>query len=114
MRKVWDYLSRLTRTRSGLMIIITAAVLLEAMSLAQYYYVRRTLGEAIDQRALAELRYKCHGIRIVMSSIEVALKNHVWDVKRLLAWPDSMNAAVGRIVEQNPEVVCSSISFAPD
>lgn len=46
MRKVWDYLSRLTRTRSGLMIIITAAVLLEAMSLAQYYYVRRTLGEA--------------------------------------------------------------------
>lgn len=106
----------LTRVReaigaNGIILIVVAAVLLVVINLIQYHYAREEISEEVKLKSLSELSAKSLAIQNIMNSVETAIRNHTEDVSRQLAQPDSMFAVARSIVEQNPEITGSSISF---
>ena len=98
----------------GFAIVVVAAVMLELTSAVQYHYAREELKEEVRLRSESELRAKGFAMRHILATVEAAVDNHVWDAERLLDTPDSMYAVVRRVVEQNPDIIGSAISFIPD
>ena len=102
------------RKRKGLVIIITAALLIEAISAIQYFRTHEILEEEMEKRAESELTMKAILIKSTLNSNEDILMNHIWDIYRNLSRPDSLFDAVSRVVRMNRYVSGSFIAFAPD
>ena len=102
------------RKRKGLVIIITAALLIEAISAIQYFRTHEILEEEMEKRAESELTMKAILIKSTLNSNEDILMNHIWDIYRNLSHPDSLFDAVSRVVRMNRYVSGSFIAFAPD
>ncbi len=98
----------------GVLLIITAAVLLELIVVIQSGYFRNEITKNLRLRAERELRAKDLAIRNILKQVETAVKNHVWDAERLLVYPDSSYAVTRRLVEQNSNITGSSLSFIPN
>ncbi len=105
-----DALDKL-RKRSGIAIIITAGVLIEATSLVQYVFTSNAIRREIEQRAKTELKINNLEIQRVVTEVEVALNNSVWIVEQNLDKPDSIVGILHRIVESNKNVVGCGIGF---
>ena len=101
------------RKRKGLVIIITAALLIEAISGIQYLRTHKILEEEMEKRAESELTMKAILIKSTLNSNEDILMNHIWDINRNLSHPDSLFNAVDRVVRMNRYVSGSFIAFAP-
>ena len=101
-------------TTNGILLIVVAALMLEAISMIQYRYAREEIAIDLHLRAQSELMAKSLSIQNILSQVESAVDNHVWDAERLLPWPDSAYTVVKRLVEQNPEIIGSSLSFEPN
>lgn len=99
---------------SGLMIIVTAAVMLELISAAQYYYMRNELSNELEKRAENELTTKAILIKGTLNSAEDLLTNHEWNLRENLANPDSVMSAVQRIVKLGRHLRGASVAFVPD
>ena len=89
------------KKRKELLIIITAALLIELVSVVQHYSTYDLLEEQLEKRAESELTMKAILTRGALNSAEDILENHIWDIRRSLSYPDSMNHAVRRLVEKN-------------
>ena len=98
----------------GVLLIITAAVLLELIVVIQSGYFRNEITKNLRFRAERELRAKDLAIQNILQQVETAVKNHVWDAERLLDYPDSSYAVTRRLVEQNSNITGSSLSFIPN
>ena len=85
------------RNHKQLVVIITAALLLELLSGTQYYYTHRMLERELEKRAESELRFKAVLIKSALNASEDLLKGHLWDIKRHLSKPDSMFAVTHRL-----------------
>lgn len=107
------HLKKMVEIRSFLL-IIGAAILLEVTSAIQFHYVRDKISADLQLRANNELEAKSLAIRNLLYTAESAVRNHVWDAQRLLDQPDSMYSVARRLVEQNPEIKGSAISFVQD
>ncbi|MCH5233299.1 MAG: SpoIIE family protein phosphatase [Muribaculaceae bacterium] len=99
---------------NSIVLIIAAALILEIISTIQYQYVREEIAVDLHLRAQSELLAKSLAIQNVMSQVEAAVGNHVWDAQRLISEGDSAFSVVKRLVEQNPNIKGSSFSFMPD
>ena len=99
---------------SGVLLIITAAVLLELIAIVQYKYSHDEITKNLRLRAESELRAKDLAIQNILKQVETAVENHVWDAERLLACPDSSYAVTRRLVKQNSNIIGSSLSFIPN
>lgn len=64
-RKLWP---EALRSKSGIAIIVTVAVLLELISTIQFFYARKGIREDVQHRAESELHVKSLEIRKVMVS----------------------------------------------
>ena len=98
----------------GLIFIVIAAALLVVISSLQYDYMRDKIINDLETQAQNELSAKNMAIVNNLSRVESAINNHIWDVERQLSHPDSMFSVTRRIVEQNPDIKGSSVSFIPD
>lgn len=98
----------------GLAIILLAGILLAVSSTIQLRYQRDELLQGVELRAQNEITAKGSAILNMMTAVEVAVRNHVWDAERLLSNPDSMFAVTTRLVEANSNIVGSSASFTPN
>ncbi|MCH5227880.1 MAG: SpoIIE family protein phosphatase [Muribaculaceae bacterium] len=103
-----------TLNANGILMLVLAALILESISLIQYHYAREEITVDLHLRAQSELLAKSLAIQYIMSQVESAVDNHVWDAERLVEWPDSSFGVVRRLVEQNPEITGSALSFAPN
>ena len=99
---------------SGVLLIMTAAVLLELIAIIQYEYSHDEITKNLRLRAESELRAKDLAIQNILKQVETAVENHVWDAERLLAYPDSSYVVTRRLVEQNSNIIGSSLSFIPN
>lgn len=99
---------------NGILLMVAASIVLGVILLAEDRYVRDEISDGLSQRAYSELMAKSLVIRNMLEQVESAVDNHVWDAERLLPYPDSMYNVAARLVEQNPEITGSSISFIPD
>ena len=99
------------RSKGGLAIIVTAAVLVEVTSAVQYFFAREGIREEVERRAQSELWAKSLEIRNVMTAVEVAIGNMAWAVEAELSRPDSITNVTRRLVEQNEQIVGVSLGF---
>ncbi len=110
MKTIFSTLKR----RKELLIIITAALLIELVSVVQHYSTYDLLEEQLEKRAESELTMKAILTRGALNSAEDILENHIWDVQRHLSNPDSMNHVVRRFVEKNRYVCGGFVGFQPN
>ena len=109
-----DKIRQFLRHRTSLLIIITAALLLELLSASQYYFTRVMVGEQLEKRAESELTMKAILIKSNINSAEDILKNHIWDLRENLHQPDSVFQALGRIIVLSRSVHGAIVSFTPN
>ena len=112
--KMLDKLRHILRNRTSLLIIITAALLLELLSASQYYFTRVMVGEQLEKRAENELAMKAILIKSNINSAEDILKNHIWDIRENLYHPDSVYEALGRMIVLSRSVHGGAVAFMPN
>ena len=100
--------------KASIAILITAALLMMLISGIQYYTAHKEIRDNLEKNAELELIIKTLNIRQSLSSVELALQNHRWEVEQLLAYPDSLFGVTRRIVEQNPDLNGCCIAMIPD
>ena len=108
----WKYLPSLQQRR-GLLIIITAALLLEMLSGAQYYLTHQLMEGELEKRAENELTMKAILIKSNLNDAEEILNYNMWDIQANLGMPDSAYAVMRRMATLNPRIRGVFIGFEP-
>ena len=104
----------LPTTRSGLWIIIVAAIVLEAISCTMYFTSRVAIRHEAEQRAKTELRKAELEIDVHAIEMETAAKALALLAEKNLAHPDSMYAATRLAVSTLSTNTSMAVAFIPD
>ena len=102
------------KKRKGLLLIITAALILELLSAAQYYFTHFLMEKELEQRAEMELTMKSILIKNTLNSAEDIMKNHIWDIQENLSEPDSVFEAIGRMIMLSRHLKGGAVGFIPN
>ncbi len=102
------------KQHTGLFIIISAALLLEITSGVMYYISRNIIQETMEQMVEREMNAIYLRIRNKLARVEVTVDNMNWVVASDLPDPDIMFENTRLLVENNPEMLGSSITFIPN
>ena len=96
----------------ALAMIIVALITLEATTLVQYYFARRTILTEATRRAQDQLETTNLRINDVMDQVETAVRNNVGLFRRVIhSMPDSLWVVNVRMVENNEVIYGSTIAF---
>lgn len=98
---------------AGLLLVLVAALTLEATSLIQYYYSKKGLVAEATKRAETQLEATRNRVMDVINQTESAVRNSIWIAQWCLDVPDSLSRVCQRIVEGNPVVVGSTVALMP-
>ena len=104
----------LERKGSRLVLILLAALVLELVSIVQYYYTRNLLRKEEARITRVELTMKSDVILNTLEEAEMTMRENAWNVSRSLASPDSLFGAALRMIGGNPLVAGSCIAVVPD
>jgi sigma-B regulation protein RsbU (phosphoserine phosphatase) len=110
INKAW----RKLQTRGGVLMLLTAAILMQVGSAVQYYFARNGIRNEVRQRAVSELQVKNLEIQKVVSRVETAVDNLHWALERSIVHPDSVYPILRRIIANNPDMTGCAIAFLPD
>ena len=110
INKTW----RKLQTRGGVLVLLTAAILMEVGSAVQYYFARNGIRNEVRQRAAFELQVKNLEIKQMLSRVETAAGNLHWVLEESIANPDSVYPILRHIMEKNPDLIGCAIAFLPD
>ena len=114
---MWDKLRQLLgsqRARNGLLIILTAALLMELISAMQYYYTRQEVRSDLNRDAENELVIKAQNIRAILNNVETATANRMWEVELGLKDPEFYMDLTRRFVMDNVDITGCGLAFIPD
>lgn len=100
-------------TGLGLLLIIIAALTLEATSIIQHYFSQKGIREEATSRAESQMEVTRLQIMDVVDQAEAAVRNSVWITQWCLDFTDSLKVVARRIVEDNPVVAGSTIALVP-
>ena len=114
LKTFWERLVRVLRQHISLTIIVVAALLLELTTGVQNYYAQSMIQNLVESYIGSEMRGNSLQIQNQLAKVEVAVNNMVWVVERQLQHPDSMYTLARCLVENNPDILGSSITFVPD
>ena len=98
---------------AGLLLIIVAAVTLEATSLIQFYFSQKGLRSEASLRAESELEGANNEILDIVDQVETAVRNSVWIATWCLDHPDSTKSVVTRLVKDNQVIMGSTMATVP-
>ena len=96
------------------MIIIAAAILLQAILAVQYYYTRSLLADELEKRAESEITMKAIIIKNTLNLAENSLKGHIWDLKRNLFQPDSSYSVMEWVLKSHPNLTGCWVAYVPN
>jgi sigma-B regulation protein RsbU (phosphoserine phosphatase) len=96
------------------LLIIVAAITLEATALVQYFFSLKEIREEAVMRAESQLETTRIQIMDVVNQAEAAVRNSVWIARWCLDVPDSLQVVARRVVEDNPVVMGSTLALVPD
>ena len=94
--------------------VFVALVTLEATSLTQYYFARKSIYQEATRRAEDHLEMTNLMITDVLIQVETAVRNNVWPVRKTINIPDSLWSLACRIVDSNPSVYGTAFAFMED
>ena len=100
-------------TRAGLMLVLVAALTIEASSLMQLYFSRRTLANSASKQAEVQLQAMRNSIMDVVNQTEIVLQNNTWVTRWCLDHRDSLYRVSARIVQDNPGIIGSAVALVP-
>ena len=112
--KIRERIKKLFGMSRGLLIVILAALLLELLSGAQYYFTHDLLEDQLEKRAEAELTLKAILIKSSLNGAEDVLKHHLWDIRKSLYHPDSVAETVYRMMMVSHRLRGGGVCFVPD
>ena len=101
------------RSLSGISLIIVAAIFMELTVALQYQSASKGIRSEVQHRAETELDMKNMEIKNVMTAVEVAVANLVWDVEQRLSQPDSMYLVTEKTLRDNEIIMGSAVAFEP-
>ena len=99
--------------RRGLLVMITAAVLIELLSGAQYYSTHRLMENELEKHAEQELTMKAILVKGNLNYAEDILKDFMWKIEAHIDTPDSAYTTMRRMVELAPNLQGGGIAFRP-
>ena len=99
--------------RARLLLVIVAALTLEATAIIQFVFAQREIKQEASLRAESELRSAEHKIMDVVNQAEAAVRNSIWVAQWCLENPDSLERIPQRVVSENPIVVGSTMALVP-
>ena len=99
--------------RAGLLLVIVAAVTLEATAIVQFVFSQKAIREEATSRAESQLDATRLKILNIVDQTETAVRNGVWLAQWALEVPDSLGAVSRRILETNPNIVGSTVALVP-
>ena len=97
----------------GLLLVIVAALTLEATSVIQYFFTQRELRKEAALRADSQMKSAANQITDIINQVETAVNNNVLIAQWCLDYPDSLPSLSRRIIENNPVIVGSAVAFTP-
>jgi sigma-B regulation protein RsbU (phosphoserine phosphatase) len=100
--------------RARLMLVVVAAITLEATAIIQFVYAQREIKQEASLRAESELKSAENKIMDVVNQAEAAVRNSIWVAEWCLKYPDSLVRIPQLVVSKNPVVVGSTIALVPD
>ena len=98
----------------ALLLVVIAALTLEATALLQFYYSQKGIREEADLRAQSQLEATEIKILDVIDQAEAAVRNSIWIAQWSLDYQDSLVRVCQRLVEDNPVVAGSTVALVPD
>ena len=98
----------------SLSIIIAAAILQVLIVVFMSYTSHNVIQETMERLVEREMAGIYLGIRNHLAKIEITVDNMSWVVRDDLGDPDAMYVRTRRLVENNPAILGSSITFIPD
>jgi Serine phosphatase RsbU, regulator of sigma subunit len=116
MKKHKDSITRLTEgktTRTAILLVIVAAVTLEATSVIQGVFARQKLQEEMSMQAENHLSLIKSEIMNIINQAEAAVRNKVWIAQWSLDHPDSLGSVGRLLVRDNPVIVGSTVALVP-
>ncbi len=99
---------------TGVLLVVVAALTLEATSLLQNYFTRQGLREEAQMRAESQLETTRLQIVDATHQAESAVRNSIWIARWCLNYLDSMPLVASRLVEDNPTVMGSTVALVPN
>ena len=109
-----DQAIRRLYARTGITLIVLAALLLASTSLVQLFFARKGMREEAAMRAKSELEVTELEIEKVTSKVEVAAKNVIWTISNYLSEPDSMYMVLRQILDSNSDIADAAVAFRED
>ena len=100
--------------RRGLLLVIIAALTLEATALVQFYFSQKAIREEANLRAESQLESTQNKIMDIINQVESAVRNSAWLAQWSLQYPDSLQSVCRRLVTDNPVVAGSTVALVPN
>ena len=114
MKIQWNKIRQAAREHSSIIIIITAAILLELITYFQYCYTHDLLEKEESMRAESELAMKAILVKGMLRTTEKILNIQTIEMASMLDNPDALMNNVSSLIERNPHVLGGGMAFKPD
>ena len=101
-------------TRLSRWVILGQIIMLGGLSILIYWLSKDALAEVNAQNFHVGMRTMDRAINLVMSDVDVAVRNNLFDIERHLKEPDQMQTITERMVTQNPFIHSCDISVVDD
>ena len=105
---------RRNNTWTGMMLLVVAAVTLEATALIQFHFSNKGLREEASKRAESQIENTKIQVLDVLNQAESAVRNNLWLAGICLGLPDTLLTVTEHIVKENPVVIGSTVALLPD
>ena len=98
---------------TGLLLVLVAALTLEATLLIQNRFAQKNLHEQATLRAESRMEIVKGEIMNVIDQAEAGVRNKVWITEWCLNFPDSLPRVSQMVVADNPVLVGSTVALVP-
>lgn len=99
--------------RSGLALLILAAVLIQVTGAVQYYFARNGIRDEVEHRAKTEMMMKHLEIQQMVSGVESAVENVKWLLGWTVANPETIFPILNEFMKSNPDIRGCAFAFEP-
>ena len=107
--------SKLSRAvRSGISLIIVAAVVIEVMGAVQYLFARNSIKEAVEQVAATEVEARGLEITNMATTVEVGIANRIPMIEAALFEEEDLYQALRQVLQRNPIIEGCAVGFRPE
>lgn len=102
MRKLLENIKKHFNRRTWItLIIVCAALLLELISAAQYYYTKHLLEDELEKKASIEITMKAILVKSMLNATEQVLNSHEDNISKELSDPESVGNTMKSILQAN-------------